>query len=209
MAWLTNVVLEERELREQRMELTDKGSLYFLGPNLTLEKCHLVLKVSARNLLIRRGTRFIDCHFEVKQELKNHQDWVFASLENCRFQGRFSGCDFGSWPGYAEGSEFGSITDCDFTQAQLNGCRFMGCDPRTLQLPRWPCFTILHPLQNASALRGVQWPGLFGGVVVEDLPHEPPSTVATTFHAPTVARRLETTPEALQAVLETFDFILH
>ena len=207
MAWLTNVVLEERTLHAERLELTDKDSLYFLGPDLRLERCHVVLRVAARNLLIRRGSRFIGCHFEAKQELKNHQDWVFASLEGCRFQGRFSGCDFGHWPGYAEGSESGSIEDCDFSQAQLDGCRFMGCDPRTLQLPRWPGFTILHPRQNAPALRAVQWPGLFGSVVVEDLHNEPPHTVATTFHAPTVAKRLETTPEALEAALERFDFI--
>jgi hypothetical protein len=202
------VFYEGRALENERLELADKDTLYFLGPELLLRDCTLVLKVPARNLYTF-GARFIRCRFEVKQELKNHQSWVKTALEGCQFTGRLSGCDFGHWPGYANGWEQGSITDCDFTQAQLNGCRFMGCDPRTLQLPRWPCFTVLYPLQNASALRGVQWPGLFGGVVVEDLPHEPPSTVATTFHAPTVARRLETTPEALRAVLETFDFILH
>jgi len=115
----TKVFYENREIENERLELTDKGSLYFLGSNVTFRKCTLVLKVSGRNLLFDEGTRFIDCTFEVKQELKNHQQWVFASLKGCRFKGRLSGCDFGHWPDYSERSRHGSIEDCDFTEARL------------------------------------------------------------------------------------------
>ncbi|HEX8825471.1 MAG TPA: hypothetical protein VF794_36505, partial [Archangium sp.] len=99
MEWLTNVVFREREIQNERLELTDKNSLYFLSTNLTLRNCTVVLKVPASRLIIKQA-RFIDCTFEVKQELKNHQDWITASLKGCRFKGRLSGCDFGHWPEY-------------------------------------------------------------------------------------------------------------
>ena len=206
----TKVFYEDKEIENERLELTDRGSLYFLGPGLTLRNCTIVLKVSARNLFFNR-VRFINCAFEVKQELKNHQDWVRASLKGCRFKGRLSGCDFGHWPEYGSdpGYQHGAIEDCDFTEARLDGCRFMGCDPSTLRFPRWPCFTIVDPIGRAPELRSVEWPGLFGRIVIENLHTQPPPTKALVEHAPSIARELETTPEELRAVIEKFDFILY
>ena len=210
MGWLTNVLIEDKAFENERLELTDKNSLYFLGPNLTLRNCTVVLKVSARNLIVI-GARFIDCSFEVKQELKNHQQWIKASLKGCRFKGRLSGCDFGHWPEYGKEPEYqlGSIEDCDFSEARMDGCRIMGSDPRTLRFPKWPCFTILDPISRAPELLSVKWPGLFGEVVVANLHKRPPATRSLTEHAPSVAKRLETTPEELKAVIEQFDFIVY
>ncbi|WNG60180.1 hypothetical protein F0U59_39800 [Archangium gephyra] len=208
MGWLTNVLLENKALENERLALTDKDSLYFLGPNLTLHNCTVALKVPARRLHIL-GAQFIDCSFEVKQELKNHQEWVFASLKGCRFKGRLSGCDFGRWPGYADRWEHGAIEDCDFSEAILDGCRFMGCDPSTLRFPKWPCFTILDPIGRAPELLRVQWPGIFGDVTVANLHKQPRATTALTLFAPAMAKRQETTPEALRAVIEQFDFIVY
>ncbi|PTL79518.1 pentapeptide repeat-containing protein [Vitiosangium sp. GDMCC 1.1324] len=206
--FFTKVFYEDKEIENERLELTDKKSLYFLGHNLTLRNCTLVLKVSARNLFFD-AVRFIDCTFEVKQELKNHQQWVFASLKGCRFKGRLSGCDFGRWPGYSEGWEHGSIEDCDFTEARLDGCRFHGCDVRTLRFPKWPCFTFLDPVGRSRELATVEWPGSIGPVVIEDLARYPPSTVALTWFAPDFAKRSGTTAEALKAVIEKFDCIVY
>jgi hypothetical protein len=210
MNGLGNIIIENKEVENERLELTDKTAHYFLGPNLTLRRCTLVLKVSARCLFFDR-VRFIDCTFEVKQELKNHQQWISASLEGCRFKGRLTGCDFGSWPEY--GSEpayqFGSINDCDFTEARLEGCRFMGCDPATLRFPKWPCFTFIDPIGRARELNSVQWPGLVGPVTIETLFNQPPSTVALTEQAVSIAKRLDTTPEELKAVIEKFDCIVY
>jgi len=207
MGWLENFIIENKTLENERMELTDKGLLYFLGPNLTLRNCHLVLKVSAKNLIVHRS-QFINCTFEVKQELKNHQTWVKNSLLGCRFTGRLFGCDFGHWPDYGSGCEHGSIEDCDFSEARLDACRIMGCDPSTLRFPKWPCFTFLDPIRRAPELRGGAWPGLFGRVIVDQLHTQPEPTRALTYHAPSVAQRMETTPEALRAVLETCDGIV-
>ncbi|WP_309888049.1 hypothetical protein [Archangium sp.] len=203
------VFFEDREIENERLELTDKGSLYFLGSNVTFKNCTLVLKVSGRNLIFDQGTRFIDCTFEVKQELKNHQDWVFASLKGCRFKGRLSGCDFGHWPDYSERAGHGSIEDCDFTEARLDGCRIMGSDPSTLRFPKWPCFTLLDPIGRAHELNSVQWPGDFRPSYVEGRYKDPPSTRAVTFYAPALAKRRETTEQELRAVIEKFDCIVY
>jgi hypothetical protein len=205
----TKVFYEDREIKNERLELTDKGSLYFLGANATFRNCTLVLKVSGRNLSFDQETRFIDCTFEVKQELKNHQQWVFASLKGCRFKGRLSGCDFGHWPSYSERAGHGSIEDCDFSEARLDACRFMGCDPATLRFPKWPCFTILDPVGRAAELRGIQWPGALGDILPDTLHKNPPTTRALTYYAPAAARLLECTPEELRAVIEKLDGIVY
>jgi hypothetical protein len=207
---LGNVVFEVREIENERLELTDTKANYILGPNLTLRNCTLVLKVSARRLSLRQP-RFVDCTFEVKQELKNYQSWVAASLKGCRFKGRLTGCDFGHWPEYMSlpWYQHGSIVDCDFTEARLDACRIMGCDPSTIRFPKWPCFTILNPIERAAELRSVKWPGRYGSVVVDELHTHPVRTRALTEHAPTVAKRFDTTPEELRAVIEKFDCIIY
>jgi hypothetical protein len=208
MGWLENVLIEDKEISNERLELTDKNSLYFLGPNLSLRNCTVILKVSARNLIIV-GARFVDCTFEVKQELKNHQQWVKASLKGCRFKGRLTGCDFGHWLDYGTGWEHGAIEDCDFTEARLDGCRIMGSDPATIRFPKWPCFTILDPIGRARELNSVQWPGGFRPIIVEGQYRDPPCTRAVTLYAPTLAKRRETTEEAFRAVIEQFDCIVY
>ncbi|WNG16266.1 hypothetical protein [Cystobacter fuscus] len=202
------VFYQGQQIENERLELTDKGSLYFLGSGLTLRNCTVVVKVSGRNLFLT-GSRFIDCTFEVKQELKNHQQWVKASLKGCRFKGRLTGCDFGHWPDYGTGWGHGAIEDCDFTEARLDGCRIMGSDPATLRFPKWPCFTILDPIRRARELNRVQWPGGFRPIIVEGQYRDPPCTRAVTLYAPSLAKRRETTEEAFRAVIEQFDFIVY
>jgi hypothetical protein len=209
MDWLGNIVFKDREIENERLELTDTKANYILGPNLTLKHCTLVLKVSARRLSLKQA-RFIDCTFEVRQELKNYQDWIRASLKGCRFKGRLSGCDFGHWPSYPGGAwESATIEDCDFTEARLDGCRFMGCNPATLRFPTWPCFTLVDPIRRASELRSARWPELFDELVIRELHAQPAPTKALSLFAPAEAKRFDTTPEALRAVIEKFDCIVY
>ncbi|WNG18222.1 hypothetical protein [Cystobacter fuscus] len=210
MGWLENVIFKNQEIANERLELTDKNSLYFLSTGLTLRNCTVVLKVPASRLVIKQAT-FIDCTFEVKQELKNYQQWISASLKGCRFKGRFSGCDFGHWPEYGSDPwfQFGSIEDCDFSEARLDGCRIMGADPATLRFPKWPCFTLLDPIGRARELNSVEWPGGFRPIIVEGQYRDPPCTRAVTLYAPALAKRRETTEEAFKAVVEQFDCIVY
>jgi len=210
MGWLENVIFKNQEIEGQRLELTDKNALYFLSTGLTVRHCTVVLKVPANRLVIKQA-QFINCTFEVKQELKNYQQWVSASLKGCRFKGRFSGNDFGHWPEYGSDPwyQFGSLEDCDFSQAQLDGCRFIGCDVRTLRFPRWPCFTFLEPIRHALELQRGQWPEWFRDVAVKNFHKHPAATMALTYHAPSAARFYETTERELRAAIEQFDCIVY
>jgi len=201
-----NVAIKNKDVENERLELVDKNEYYFLGPNLTLRHCTLVTKVSGRQLFLDR-VGFINCSFEVKQQLTNFQQWIRVSLKGCRFKGRFSGNDFGHWPEYGSqpAYQFGALEDCDFSEARLDACRFHGCDLSTLRLPRWPCFTFLEPLRHARELQAAAWPGSLGSITVERLHTNPSSTVALTFHAQSAARFYKTTEKELRAAIERFD----
>lgn len=202
-----NVHYERREIEEARLELADKDRLTYLGPELILRRCTVIVRVPASRLHLL-PTTFIDCSIELKQELKNFS-WTCAALKGSRFMGRMLGCDFGPWPGNARGWEYGALEDCDFSDARLDLCRFHGCDPRTLRLPRWPCFTILDPIGRGRELLEVGWPGSFRPVTLEGRYKEAPSMVARSFYAPAEAKRSKTTEEELKAAIERFDFIIH
>ena len=208
--WLGNIIFRNTEIQGERLELTDKNARYILGPNLTLRHCTLVTRGTGRNLSLH-PTRFIDCTFEVKQQLTNFQQWIRLSLKGCRFKGRFSGNDFGHWPEYGDEPEnqFGAMEDCDFSEARLDACRFMGCDPLTLRFPKWPCFTFLEPIRHAPELCRAEWPERFCDIIVKTLHKGPQRIVAETHDAIAAARRYKTTPEALKSVIEQFDCIVY
>ena len=84
---MRSIVYSDREIEGEQLELTAKEGHYALGPNLTLRRrCTVVLKVSARWLHIRPA-RFIDCTFEVKQELVEHDWWVPPASRTRRVKG--------------------------------------------------------------------------------------------------------------------------
>jgi hypothetical protein len=197
--WLTNVIYEDRVIENERLELSDKDSLYFLGHNLTLRHCTLVLGVPAKRFHVNE-TRLIDCVIEARRELKNFQ-WRKAHLKGCVFKGRFIGNDFGNWRDASEGS----IEACDFSAAHVDQTRFLGCDARTLRFPLWPYFTFLEPARRWRELSAHPWPGRIGPIVVEGFEEEPATTAAITYSAPDMAKRYDTTPEAIRAVLEKVD----
>jgi hypothetical protein len=198
------IQLSDQEISNERLVLDSATELYYLGHNLTLRNCTLVIKVPTRALVIAQ-TKLIDCTIEAKQQLKSFR-WQSVSLKGCRFKGRFSGNDFGEWP-FAPGQ--GSIEDCDFSEAQLDATRFLGCDVRTLQFPRWPCFTIVDPVRRARELRSLPWPEAVGRIEIKLCEEDPPTTVALTFLASALAKRRGTTPEAIKAVLEKLDGVYY
>ncbi len=197
--WLTNVIFEDRVIDNERLELGGEDALYFLGRNLTLRHCTLVLRVPAQRLHVNQA-RIIDSTVEVKKELKNFR-WCGAFLKGCKFTGRLTGCDFGRWTG---SPEEGGIEDCDFSASQLQGCRFIGCDASTLQFPPWPCFTILDPVRRLSKLSKVPWPGQVG-ILVKTLSASPPETVAVTLSATVLGKRFGASEDEIKAALRNLD----
>ncbi|MDY7226205.1 pentapeptide repeat-containing protein [Hyalangium rubrum] len=205
--WLNNVIFEDKVIENERLELTAKDALYYLGPKLTLRHCTLVLQVPARRLLLA-GPQLMDCTIEVKTELKN-LPWYTASLRGCRFTGKLTGNDFGYYPNPAlPDRDMGRVEDCDFSRAQLHGCRFIGCDVSTLKFPRWPWFTLLHPYKRARELAALPWPGQLS-VAMSGFTDIPATTEALTRSATVLAKQFETTEEAIKATLALLDDVIY
>jgi hypothetical protein len=198
------IQFSDQEISNEQLVLESATELYYLGHNLTLRNCTLVIKVPARALVIAR-TRLVGCTIEAKRELKNFQ-WDQVHLEGCRFRGRFHGNDFGE-RSHSPGA--GSITGCDFSEASLHGTRFLACDVRTLRLPPWPCFTLLNPHQRAAQLAEFPWPGRIGQIVIAGFAEYPVTTAAVTYSATELAKKYGGTPEEIRAVLEKLDGVFY
>ncbi|QRK07051.1 hypothetical protein JQX13_44530 [Archangium violaceum] len=198
-----NIHYKDREIDGERLEFP-KDAIYWMGPNVTLRRCTLVFSVAARWLHLLSGS-LIDCTIQAKSELKT-LPWAPMKLKGCRFKGRFGGNDFGFREDLDERWRVGGIEDCDFSEARLNGCRFFNCDMSTIRLPRWPCFTFMDPRGHAVELGRHEWPGRFR-ILIEGLAKNPEGTVAETWHAPTVAEKLDTTAQELRAALEKVPWV--
>ncbi|HLL00168.1 MAG TPA: hypothetical protein VK539_06250 [Myxococcaceae bacterium] len=203
----TNVIIEDKTIENERLELRDKNALYYLGPNLVLRSCTLLLRVPARRLLTR-GMELVDCTVEVKRELINLA-WYEADLKGCRVTGRFLGCDFGNYPDYVfPRRDVGGVEDCDFTAAHLHACRFVGCDPSTLRFPHWPYFTILEPYRRWREFASILWPqeSRTWFTSAED---DPETTAAVTFSAAELAKQAGVSEERIRALLEGHSDVLY
>ena len=204
--WLDNVIFENKVIENERFELGDKNALYYLGPNLVLRSCTLVLRVPPKRLL-PRGMTLIDCTVEAKREVKSFA-WYAAHLKSCRVTGRFFGCDFGNYPDYVRPlRDVGGVEDCDFTAAHLHACRFVGCDPSTLRFPRWPYFTILEPYRRWREFAAILWPREIRTwfTSAED---DPETTPAVTFSATALAKEANVPEERIRALLEGHSDVL-
>jgi uncharacterized protein YjbI with pentapeptide repeats len=126
----------------------------FLGPELRFEGCEISFKTAARNLIVN-GVEFFNCKIVVKKQLSNFS-WNQAIFENCKFEGKYTGHDFGQ---FEDIPSIGNVIDCDFSEAVLDGCRFLGCDPEGIVFPLWRCFTIIDPLSQIEIFKSIKWEG--------------------------------------------------
>lgn len=171
-----------------------------MGPELVLRRCRLTLRNSAKCLHIAKNVRIVDCHIEVKKKLINFQSWLAAAITGCTFTGHFVGHSFGHWPDYGVYCDNGWIENCDFSAAVLDGCRFMDCNIGSIKLPKWPCFTILHPCSQRSEIESIQWPGelrVWATVIAQSID----ITTAIVNHAPGLAKQFSCTEEELREAL--------
>lgn len=194
--------LQQQTLEDAELILTSKEHNYW-GPDLVLKGCRIMLQTSARALTMR-NVKFLDCQFEAKKKLVNFKMWCATELQGCSFVGRFEGNDFGHWP---EQHPDGSVKDCDFSGAVLDGCRFIDCDIESIKLPAWPCFTILYPHQRQAELESTAWPGelehWFGG-----LSWSPEKTAAVVGYAPELVKKYGSNEDELRNILIQLNGIL-
>lgn len=205
MYQLQNQTIENREL------VITNNQVNYLGHNLTLKNCRLILRTRARNLILAR-TKFIDCHIEVRQELINFR-WMSAWIQGCSFTGKMRGNDFGHWdPPY---DPMGGIQDCDFSEALLDGCRFIGCQLRSMKLPHWPCFTVREPRKNNVRFASITSPYDLS-FLAHPLYPDPEEETACVYYAPTfmksyapkAVREAGKTEDDLKAALQNLEFVL-
>lgn len=205
--WLNNVVIQDKTIENERLELRDKDTLYYLGPNLVLRSCTITLRVPAKRLL-PRGLRLIDCTVEAKKELKELSLYE-AHLKGCHFTGRLFGCDFGYKPDPGlPHREAGGIEDCDFSASHLHACRFVGCDPSTLRFPRWPHFTLLEPFRRNREFASMTWPREIRSWFTS-FDMYPSTTAAVVFSATALAKEAGVSEERIRALLEGHTDVLY
>lgn len=212
-AYLKSRVFENQTIEGTELVLTDSDNNY-LGPDLVLEKCRLVLKAKAKCLHIPKNVQFVDCEIEVKKKLVNFQDWCSACISGCKFTGYLKGNDFGHWPEcvvYVENGALkhrhGSIANCDLSGAVLDGCRFVDCDLGSLKLPRWPCFMIPNPHEQRSKIESVNWPTKLR-FWATNVPNQPATTSGLVEYAPSLAKYFDCTIDDLRECLTQLGGVL-
>lgn len=130
-----------------------------------------------------------------------------ARFINCRFHGVFSGVDFGRAHYVERDGDFGGIEGCDFTDATLDGCRFVNVDVSTSRLPSWPHVVIIDPHKRAADVAAMHWPGQLG-LYMHGSTNRPESFKATVLHVPSLARLVKCTEEEVRTAFEKFGGLL-
>jgi hypothetical protein len=198
---LNNQTIEGVEL----VLTNEEAEAHVLGPDLVLKRCRLILRTTARGLIMTR-VKFVQCHIEARRKLLNFQEWCACWLQECAFHGRFVGNDFGHWP--EDLGSHGGIEGGDFSTATLDGCRFVGCNMHTIRLPRWPCFTLLDPVKRVKELQGARWPGKLD-IWVDALADDPPTTAAVVEFAPRLAKNYECSEVELKEALANLNGVVY
>lgn len=162
----------------------------------------LKLAQSKGAAIISLGT-FRNCHVVA---VKRQRDFDFFSARfiSCKFEGTYSGISFGSEDRGEPLYDFGTVEHCDFTQAVLDGCRFVNVDVSTLKFPGLPHVVILNPYTRAGEVAALDWPGHLGKYM-EICTNKPESVKASVLHIPSLARLVQCTEDEIKAAFEKFD----
>lgn len=196
------------QLRDQTIEsmsiLLKNNEVNYLGPNLVLRGCRIVISTTARGLVVTRVS-LDDCEIETKKPLRNFS-FCSARLEGCRVAGMYVGCDFGRWPDDDDYPD-ADVVACDFSTARLDGCRFIDCSVDTLKFPLWPCFTVLDPVSRSTELERLKWPGRIR-IAFEAHRDSPPETRAVTYYAPELTKRLGGDEEQLKEIVTSLEGVI-
>lgn len=150
--------LHHATVAEENIKLLDQ-EVNVLGPELYVEDCNIYSDCDNGALIIA-GMKMVGGKFFQDSPLTNFH-FENAHFLNVKFSGTFIGCDFGDW----DDSERSSVSHCDYSDAILDGCRFLNCDMESIKLPKWPCFTLINPSVARSAVLSRQWPSKVGMIL--------------------------------------------
>lgn len=164
--------------------------------------CHIVLNMHRGSPGIYNA-QLQNCLIEAKRKMM-HGRFFGSDYIGCRFKGKFQGMDFGRspWPDpFGNFDQFGELTNCDFTKATLDLCRFFQIDPHRQRFAGWPQFIIPFDREMKASQRDQVWPGKFarylGLMKDEDTALSASSGTSTDFQ-----KRYEITEEDLLRALD-------
>lgn len=185
--------IKEKSLTKYRIDLRN-DVVNILGPNLELNECEIISNCETEAIAIA-GIKMNGGVFEQNRSLVNF-NFEKAHFNNVLFKGNYIGCDFGDW----DLEERSSISNCDFSLALLDGCRFLRCDPNYIQFPKWPCFTIISPCEARQYVLSRNWPEKIG-VILSIYTDTDPECVAVTGDALRIAKKNKITLLELRELL--------
>ncbi|MEZ0191460.1 hypothetical protein AB9X41_19815 [Ralstonia solanacearum] len=112
------VGMRDKKISRQVVELGEVG-VSVLGPNLDLNNFSVISRADTRGVVFG-GVTMIGGVFDQKIRL---EDFPFQKVHfsKVKFKGEYFGCDFGDW----DDVRVSSISDCDFSEASMHGCRFL------------------------------------------------------------------------------------
>lgn len=145
---------------------------------------------------------FQNCVIEAVK-MQRDTNFFTARFVDCRFRGLFSGVDFGHTGGAELGQNFGSVEGCDFSDATLDGCRFINVDVSTLKFPRHDHAVLINPSSRSADVSAANWPGSMGKYM-EIVTAKPPSFKATVMHIPSLTSLVQCSEEELKSALRRF-----
>lgn len=135
--------------------LLDKSDRVHFIMDSTLVGCRVEFRTSGRHVIISRST-FVNCTVVASPKLTAYQ-FHGSRFEKCTFDGTFRHCEFGARQ-ERESSRFGSVQECSFAHAKLDGCTFSGGSVASLEWPGWPHIVVLDPLLNLADWEATPFP---------------------------------------------------
>jgi len=122
------------------IEIGTGEGMDFVYGGAVLDNCELHILGSARDVNIFDVT-LRNSVIKTRRELRNLQ-LLDVKFENCTFLGKYRGCRFGQ----LDPENIGTISNCDFSGAQLDSCDFYeGSDIDSLTFPSWPHIVVRQP----------------------------------------------------------------
>lgn len=154
--YLQNYRLRDRDFINEQIAV-DLSQAACFGPNAKFIGCQISISSKSSQLNFCESL-FQDClvHFTRKISKLNFRD---AQFINSRFRGILDDCDFGARDGSAANEMKNRVLHCDFSEADLRGCRFFNTDIKTLKFPAWPTFTIIDYHAASADLSRAMFPG--------------------------------------------------
>ena len=187
--------------KNKEFTFNDPKTFNSIGEDAVLENCKIYINVPTKSILIRG--KFLNCIFHAKKLI--NLSWIEASIINCKFEGHYKENEFGNIDSEIEPSK-----NCDFTDANIDGCQIYGDNHKTNQYPRFPHIVILEPHTNRHDMEAKVYKikNEELEITVESLEFLDHRATAIVYHAETKSKQTGLSTEELKSFYTDFPFVL-